>query len=115
MASLQMELILQGVPIMLPNGGMVLCTKIVVECPLEIGGITMEANLIVFNLLGFHVILCIDWLYRHFATVDCQQRMVTFYCLKWDIGSSEEVSCDQCWNNYLITSQDTWQAVLKCN
>lgn len=44
------------------NEETIFCTKIIMGCPLEIGGVTLEADLIVFNTLAFDIILGVDWL-----------------------------------------------------
>lgn len=76
--SLQTQLMGQRVTMARPNGERVLCTKVVKGCPWEIEGVPLEANLIVFGILGFNVILEMDWLFRHFASIDCLLRTVTF-------------------------------------
>jgi hypothetical protein len=41
-------------------GDVVMCRKCVDNCPIVIGGKTLQANLAVFNMLGFEVIL--EWI-----------------------------------------------------
>lgn len=57
MVWLHMQLISQRVMVALPNAETVFCTKVVKECLLEVEGIPLEADLIVFG-----IILGMDWL-----------------------------------------------------
>lgn len=45
--------------------------KVVRKCPLEIDDILLEANLVMFKMLGFDVILGMDWLFKQFISIDC--------------------------------------------
>lgn len=62
----------------LVNRETMFCTKVVNGCLLEVEGLPLENDLIVFGMLGFNVILEMDWLFRHFATIDYHSRIVTF-------------------------------------
>jgi len=56
----------------------------VVEChvmfenyPLSINHEVFEVDLIQLDLLEFNVVLGMDWLSKHRATMDCQRKKVT--------------------------------------
>jgi hypothetical protein len=48
------------------------------DCPIFIEGKTLPAKLVVFKMLGFDVILGMDSLSKHYASIDCQGKVVTF-------------------------------------
>ncbi|XP_035551065.1 uncharacterized protein LOC118349659 [Juglans regia] len=77
MSGLQAELMQQKVSVALTNEETVFCTKMIVECPLEINNVISKVDLLVFVFLGLNIILGMDWLFRHFASINCQQRTVT--------------------------------------
>lgn len=58
----------QKVFIALPNGKTVSCTKVVADCPLEMGRFNVEVDLIAFNVLGFDIILGMYWLFQHYMS-----------------------------------------------
>lgn len=60
MASPRMQPMSQGITVALPSGETIFYTKITKGCPLETEGVTLEADQIVFGLLGFNVILVMD-------------------------------------------------------
>jgi len=47
------------------------------NCPLSIDQEVFEADLIQLDLLEFDIILGMDWLSKHGATIDCQKQKVT--------------------------------------
>ena len=51
-----------GVVVSTPVGKSVIYRKIVMGCPIHIEGRTLTANLIVFDMEGFDIILGMDWL-----------------------------------------------------
>ena len=78
MCNLVTEPLSQTLVVALPNGEMVWCSKVALGCPLDFGGRTLDADLIVFKLLGFDIILGMDWLYRYSANIDCRSRVIGF-------------------------------------
>ncbi|XP_035540192.1 uncharacterized protein LOC109004322 [Juglans regia] len=52
-----------------PTGDIVTCNKILLKCPITISGKEMPANLIVFPMTGFDVILGTDWCQGYLAFV----------------------------------------------
>ena len=54
-----------------PIGSTILCTSIVKNCPIMVEGHVMPANLIVFEMRRFDIILGMDWLSKYHACVDC--------------------------------------------
>lgn len=47
------------------NWGGSICTKIAKSCSLELGIVILDANLLVFNLLKFDIILEKGWFFQH--------------------------------------------------
>ncbi|XP_035546655.1 uncharacterized protein LOC118348672 [Juglans regia] len=78
MCNLVTEPLRQSLVVALPNGEMVCCSKIALGCPLDFGERTLDADLIVFKLLGFDIILGMDWLYQYSANIDCRSRVISF-------------------------------------
>ncbi|XP_041017941.1 uncharacterized protein LOC121260164 [Juglans microcarpa x Juglans regia] len=68
----------QSLVVKLPNGETVWCSKVTLGFPLVINGMTLKADLIRFKLLEFDIILGMDWLYQHFAKINCRSRIVSF-------------------------------------
>ncbi|XP_041016310.1 uncharacterized protein LOC121258847 [Juglans microcarpa x Juglans regia] len=60
------------------DGKVIDCTSIVKNCPLEITDLVLTADLIVFHMMEFDLILGMDWLSRHYAQIDCRRREVVF-------------------------------------
>ncbi|XP_035546704.1 uncharacterized protein LOC118348692 [Juglans regia] len=75
MCNLVTEPLSQSLLVTFPNGEMVWCFKVALGCPLDFGGRTLDTDLIVFKLLGFDIILGMDWLYRYSANIDCRSRV----------------------------------------
>jgi hypothetical protein len=40
---------------------------------------TLPANLAVFQMLGFDIILGMDWLSRYYASIDCRKKKIVFW------------------------------------
>ncbi|KAF5477291.1 hypothetical protein F2P56_003941, partial [Juglans regia] len=78
MCNLVIKPLPQSLVVALPNGEIVCCSKVALGCPLDFGGRTLDADLIVFKLLGFDIILGMDWLYRYSANIDCRRRVIGF-------------------------------------
>jgi hypothetical protein len=62
LCSMSMEPFRQNITIVTPIGKSLLCNKVVVDCSITIGGKTLLANLVVFEMVGYDVILIMDWL-----------------------------------------------------
>lgn len=112
MAGLWVEPILQEILVGLSNEGMVFCHMLVNGCPLVIGEISLEVELIVFRILGFNLILGMDLLFKKFVSINFYSRHVTSWVLgmlDWLYIWSNIIS------NYLTTGQeeiDEWGQVL---
>ena len=52
------------------------------SCPVSIEGRELLADLVLLDVVDFDVILGMDWLSQHFATVDCRRKEVIFKILK---------------------------------
>ncbi|XP_050233220.1 uncharacterized protein LOC126681708 [Mercurialis annua] len=48
------------------------------SCPVNVQGRELLADLILLEVLAFDVILGMDWLARHYASMDCREKLVTF-------------------------------------
>jgi hypothetical protein len=59
-------------------GKSVICRKIVMGCLIHIDGRTLTANLIVFDMEGFDIILEMDWLSNNHAIIDCHNKEIIF-------------------------------------
>ena len=70
-----------------PIGKQVVCSTYYPSCTVEIGDATFPADLILLDMHDFDVILGIDWLSGHPATIDCFNKTISF---KLD-GASPEV------------------------
>ena len=67
-----------GVVVSTLVGKSVLCKKLVRGCPIHIKGRTLTANLIVFDMEGFDIILGMDWLSNNNAIIDCHNKEIIF-------------------------------------
>ncbi|XP_057960665.1 uncharacterized protein LOC131152809 [Malania oleifera] len=61
-----------------PTGTVGVCRKVLRDCPVDIQGRYLLANLVILDMHGFEVILGMDWLAAHYASIDCRQRVVVF-------------------------------------
>ncbi|XP_040998170.1 uncharacterized protein LOC121244214 [Juglans microcarpa x Juglans regia] len=61
-----------------PSGEHVNCDYVLIGCLIEIQGRILPADLIIFNMSGFDVILGMYWLSRNHACVDCFNNRVVF-------------------------------------
>ena len=65
-----------------PMGTSVVISDLYRECPINLGDKIREANLLTMDMHDFDVILGMDWLDKHQATIDCQAKTVIFGDLK---------------------------------
>ncbi|XP_059455137.1 uncharacterized protein LOC132185375 [Corylus avellana] len=61
-----------------PIGSIILCTLVVKNCPILVEGHVMPANLVIFEMSGFDIILGMDWLSMYHAYVDCFHKEIVF-------------------------------------
>jgi hypothetical protein len=66
-----------GLVVATPIGKTVTCSRIARGCPIAINVSILPANLVVLPLHGYDVILGMDWLAKHFASIDCARKLVT--------------------------------------
>lgn len=59
-------------------GDAISCRKCVNDYPTEIEVKTLPTKLAVFSMLGFNVILGMDWLLKYKANIDYNKKEVTF-------------------------------------
>jgi hypothetical protein len=69
----------QNISVSTPIGSAVTCRKCVVNCPILLGGRTLPAKLVVFGMLGFDIILGMDWLAKYGAKIDCRKKEIVFH------------------------------------
>ena len=63
-----------------PLGQTLIAHDMLPSCDVDVGGVTLPADLIVLDMIDFDVILGMDWLALHHACVDCHGKKVSF-CL----------------------------------
>ncbi|GLT69311.1 hypothetical protein SLA2020_414700 [Shorea laevis] len=66
-----------GLAVATPVGETVVCKSAVCGCPLSICGKILPANLIIFAMFSYDIILEMDWLAKHHANIDCTKKRVT--------------------------------------
>jgi hypothetical protein len=60
----------------IPVGDAITYRKCVDNYPIEIEGRILPAKLAVFGMLGFDVILGMDWLSKYEANIDCRRKLL---------------------------------------
>ncbi|XP_041011297.1 uncharacterized protein LOC121255072 [Juglans microcarpa x Juglans regia] len=75
---LKVEPMSRKVLVAIPDGNVMGCTSIITNCPLEIPNLVLTADLIIFHMMEFDLILGMDWLSRHYAQIDCRRWEVVF-------------------------------------
>jgi hypothetical protein len=68
----------QSINVVTSAGDVITCRKSVKDCPIIIGGRTLSVNLAMFQMLGFDIILGMDWLSRYYASIDCRRKEIIF-------------------------------------
>jgi len=68
----------QNITVSTPTGDVVTCKKIIEDCPIIKGDRVLPANLAMFRMLGFDIILGMDWLSKYYANIDCRKKEVIF-------------------------------------
>ncbi|XP_074352081.1 uncharacterized protein LOC141691242 [Apium graveolens] len=61
-----------------PMGNSVVISDVYRECPIAVGDKNYKVNLLPMETHDFDVILGMDWLSEHRATIDCQEKRVIF-------------------------------------
>jgi hypothetical protein len=69
----------QSITVSTPAGDVVSCRKFIVDCPIIIEDRVQPANLVVFQMLGFDIILGMDWLSKYYTNIDCRKKEVIFH------------------------------------
>jgi hypothetical protein len=62
----------------IPTGDVITCRKSENNCSIRIGERILPANLVVFQMLGFDIILGMDWLSKYYASIDCRRKEIIF-------------------------------------
>jgi hypothetical protein len=60
-----------------PVGKIVVCKRVVYECPVSIYERVLPINLVVLPMFSYDVILIMDWFPKHSAVIDCARKQVT--------------------------------------
>ncbi|XP_028098905.1 uncharacterized protein LOC114298516 [Camellia sinensis] len=63
----------------LPLGDFMVCTSIYLACELLIGNVRVYANLLPLDMTHFDIILGMNWLNEHQATIDCTTKKISFH------------------------------------
>ena len=63
----------------LPDGDPLFSDRVVRDSRVLIGGQEFPADLVALDMRDFDVVLCMDWLSRHRATLDCYKKEVKFH------------------------------------
>ncbi|XP_041017896.1 uncharacterized protein LOC121260113 [Juglans microcarpa x Juglans regia] len=61
-----------------PAGDIVTCNKIILKCLITFSERVIPSNLTIFPMIGFDVILGMDWLASSYASIDCFKKEVVF-------------------------------------
>ncbi|XP_074322876.1 uncharacterized protein LOC141659849 [Apium graveolens] len=61
-----------------PMGNYVVISDVYQECPIAVGDRSCKVNLLPMKMHDFDIILGMDWLSEHRATIDCQGKRVIF-------------------------------------
>ena len=61
-----------------PVGKQVVCTTYYPSCTVKIGDVTFPVDLILLDMHDFDVIIGMDWLSGHYATMDCFNKTISF-------------------------------------
>lgn len=59
------------VVVTIPEGNTFSYSRVVKNCPVEVEGHNLRAYFVIFHLMRLNMILCMDWLLRHYAMIDC--------------------------------------------
>ena len=66
----------------LPTGDPLFSDRVVRDSRVIIGGQEFPADLVALDMRDFDVVLGMDWLSRHRATLDCYKKEVKFHRLE---------------------------------
>ncbi|XP_040996102.1 uncharacterized protein LOC121242280 [Juglans microcarpa x Juglans regia] len=91
--TLETERLKHKLVVVTPTGNSIVCSEILLGCPLSIEGRLMLADLIVFHMIGFDVILGMDWLASYHASIDCSKKEGFLACVVE--ASKEELMLEQ--------------------
>nr|XP_027186773.1 uncharacterized protein LOC101514449 [Cicer arietinum] len=76
-----------------PVGGNLLAKSVYRSCDVTIDGKVLPVDLVVIDLIGFDVILGMDWLALHHATLDCHNKVVKFEIPGQSVFSFQGAHC----------------------
>jgi hypothetical protein len=62
-----------------PGGEIVLCSKTVMTYHVHIEGRVLPTNLSVFKMLGYEIIIGMDWLSKYHASINCKKNEFVFH------------------------------------
>jgi hypothetical protein len=78
LSCMKIEPLRRNISVVTPIGDSLTCRKVVENCSIVIEGRALPANLVVFDMLGYAVILGMDWLSNHCASIDCRRKKISF-------------------------------------
>ena len=76
--NIEIQLIDCSMVVSLPTGDSLIVDRVYMGCRVIIEGHEFMANLVLLDIQEFDVILGMDWLSRHHATIDCFRKEVKF-------------------------------------
>jgi hypothetical protein len=94
----------QNICVATPVGDTITCKKCVDKCPIVIEGRTLLAKLAVFSMLGFDVILGMDWLSKYKANIGCHRKSHSDLMV-WKSSSSKGLECKRLHHFSLLSKQ----------
>ena len=74
-----------GLVVASPMGGGMVASDVCRSCVVRITGQELTTDLVVLDMVGYDIILGMDWLAAHHASVDCYKKRV---CIPLEDGSS---------------------------
>lgn len=76
--SMPSELLSYMLEVSTPLGESMVADVMYRSCPVMVAGNVLQADLVVLPIRDFDIILGMDWLYTHHASVDCHNKTVVF-------------------------------------
>ena len=68
---LSFETLCGGLVVASPMGGVMVASEVCQSCVVRIASQELTTNLVVLDMVGYDIILGMDWLVAHHASMDC--------------------------------------------
>lgn len=62
----------------MPRNEILVCSDMLLDCEIKVHDMNLLGDLVVLDIQDFDLILSMDWLFRHFTTMDCQSKIIYF-------------------------------------